>query len=231
MALWSRVFLPPSAGNFPGFLTAVPRQWIFFSLDVLVLWAVLAWIWAGPRRRFLHGVEETMGLKIVRGGGRRRGFITRLCQSAGLALPPGPSGETLPVDLPHQEDHRLGQRAGEILASPSHEALLITGPPASGKTRAALELVAGLNPPLVIIYPPGQPLPALPALPTWPGFVVIFAAGLDLDSTTSPARLPPLLEQLVQHCPRALLVATASPESLPRDLPGFTIVRLESTWL
>jgi hypothetical protein len=68
VGLVSKIVGGKSADFSAQFINLLPAGWILLGLagyGAAALW------WAEPRRKFLEGVEEQAGLKVVRGGGAR----------------------------------------------------------------------------------------------------------------------------------------------------------------
>lgn len=206
------------------FITSLSAGWL---LLIWLAYGALARIWGEPRRKFLHEIEDTAHLTLLRGGGDRISFITRmnLALNSGLGL--GPTGKLLTDYLPRSEDEAIRKKAGEIYLAQQPKGVLISAPPASGKTRSAMELITHLDPAMVIVWRRGYSLETHPALPVWKGKLAILADNLEFGASVGEAALPLFLNYLAQRCPRALIVATARQERTPSDMRELAVFHLQ----
>lgn len=206
-------------------LTGLPNGWILLAL---IGYGALAYFWAEPRRKFLHEVENTARLPILRGGGRRLDFLNRMNRALNSGMGLGPAARILPDYVPRAEDEQLREQAAEIRTNHTQKGFLISGPPTSGKTRTALELIADLNPALVIVWAKGSASETQPALPEWKAFTVFLGDDLAFASASGEGNTPAFLHYLMHRCPRGLLIATARGERVPSDIRDLRVFQLDS---
>ena len=190
-------------------------------LALLLAYGLLA-LYLEPRRCFWVALEGISSAKVVRGGGPRVAFLKRLVREGGIAIGLGPTAELDPFYTPRDEDGSLRQEARSCRKK-GQKGLLIVGDPVAGKTRTALELVADLKPPYVIVWRSPiaeKDLEAAQRLPRRGGRAAILADDLLLSFEGVHPRLPRPLEMVLERGPRMVLVATARQERAPGDAPG-----------
>jgi hypothetical protein len=220
--LWSKYIGIESAKFGVQWITGMPVKLVFL---ILLVWGLLVRYWARSRHCFLDGIERTAHLEIVRGGGLRFDFLTRMNQVLG-SLAPGPTGEILPEYFHFPEYLSMMDKVQEIRHVGYPKGLLISAPTTAGKTRTALELIADLNPPLVIVWPRETTFSSFPDLDKWNGFLVVLADNLAFGAVSEKEVIPTHLHYLLQRCPHALVIATSRQESLGADIRDLLIFTL-----
>ncbi len=195
---------------------------------ILILIAIggLALFWAEPRREFLEKIEKGAKLTVLRGGGDRLSFIERMNRALISGLGLGPTGELLRDYLPRPEDRAMREKVAEIRRQHHPKGVLLSAPPAAGKTRSALELIADIDPALVVVWQRGYKLENHPALPVWKGEAVILADDLALGANQDEPGLPFFLSHLAGRCARGLIIATAREERTPREVRELAVYHL-----
>jgi hypothetical protein len=198
-------------------------------LVVLALLGLAAGNWAAPRARFWEELEAR-GIKAV-WDGEREDFLERLDEAMGFALGRGPSGRILPNYVCRQEEGEILSFLREEVWSPTKRSygVVIKGPPTAGKTRTAMELLAQLNLPFVLVWPRGQgngqPFPKGVKLPV--PQTLILADDLPLKPGGEGPSLPEGLVSLLHWCPGLALIATAREDRIPPDVRGVRVVTLQ----
>jgi len=206
-------------------LAGFQTHWGLPVIGVLFAWGLIAWRWAWPRQNFYKTLEDA-GVVVLRGPGERLLFLNRLFEHGVGGLGRGPSARILPTYIPRDEDTYLRQRMRALRHHRRDLGVFVTGPASSGKTRTAMELIAALRPALVLVWPRGGETSSWQRLPTWRIQAIIIADNLGRAASGGDVPLPASLVQLLQQCPRLLLVGTIRKDMLTKDLRGLEAVEL-----
>ncbi len=198
----------------------------------LVVLALLGWgigHWAAPRALFWEAIKDR-GITVV-WYGEKEDFREHLDEAMGFALGRGPSGLILPDYVPRPEEEKfLSLLKNDVWGRPKKAyGVVISGPPAAGKSRTAMELLSRLNLPFVLVWPRGQvngrPYPSGMKLPV--SQAVILTDDLLLKPGGEGPSLPEGLANLLHCCPELALIATARKDRIPPDVRGVHVVELQ----
>jgi tetratricopeptide (TPR) repeat protein len=223
---WKNYVGEGSAAELGNVIGLFHSEWVLPILLVLIVWGLIAWLWARPRQQFFDEIREA-GIIVLRGPGERSAFLNRIQREGISGLGLGPTAKLLQTYIPQKEDPILREKIRAIQQSKGTlSGLLITGKATSGKTRTAMELISGLRPSLVFIWRQGLEGKDLSNLHKWMGSGIIFADNLLLKSTGGENPLPDMLSRLLGQCPGLQLVGTIRKERLPEDRRGLEFVEL-----
>jgi len=173
--------------------------------------------WAAPRARFWEEIEGR-GLRVIFPSGHRADLLEEAARILPLGL--GPTGELLSIYIKRKEEEAIRRLLGE------GQHVVITAPPAAGKTRTMLEIAIDLDPPFILIgtrevsqipFPRGISLPAPWAL------LLVDDVALRPGEEPWPDPLP----SLRYNCPGLRILATVRSDRLPPDLRGARVVHLK----
>ncbi len=173
--------------------------------------------WAAPRARFWEEIEGR-GLRVIFPSGHRADLLEEAARILPLGL--GPTGKLLPIYIKRKEEEAIRRLLGE------GQHVVITAPPAAGKTRTMLEIAIDLDSPFILIgtrevsqipFPRGISLPAPWAL------LLVDDVALRPGGEPWPDPLP----SLRHYCPGLRILATVRSDRLPPNLRSARIVELK----
>ena len=89
-----------------------------------------------------------------------------------------------------------------------------------------MELVANARPALVFVWPQTAKSRSWSTFPNWNGSAIVVANDLKMSGPSGEVPLPTTLSELLQRCPRILLVGAVRKQALPEDHKMLDVIEL-----